>query len=258
MRLKRNTNKLDKSNYEKIYSNRLEVEAAWLKDAAVQRRENIEYFLRNNSISPNSIADLGSGTGAVITELQSRNIGTEYLAVDYSKDAIEYLDRNSSGIKTQVADMTSANESINGSFDLVIAIHVLQHLEEPDKFIKNILENINFSYLIIEVPLEDLFVNRFISVLGIHDKNPTGTLQFFNKKSINNLLTKNGLSIVDQKRSTPRTSIKTLKILRERYNWNKLQLVKKIFTSYLLPLCLGPIKRSLHYSYYSVLCIRTE
>ncbi|MBU0579647.1 MAG: class I SAM-dependent methyltransferase, partial [Candidatus Margulisbacteria bacterium] len=205
---------------------------------------------------PSSILDLGCGTGAVITELQSRNVGKRYMAVDYSKDAIEYLEKNSTGIKTQVADLTSGKVSVNDSFDLVIAIHVLQHLEEPDKFIKNIIDNIKFTYLIIEVPLEDLFINRVASMLGIHDKNPTGTLQFFNKKTINDLLTKSGISIVDQKKSTPITNLKTLKILKERYDWNKFQMMKKVFTTYLLPLFLGPIKRYLHYSYYTVLCVR--
>lgn len=257
MRLKRNINNLDKFNYESIYADRLEAEAKWLKDAAIQRSDTIEYFLIKKSIEPSSILDLGCGTGAVITELQSRNIGKKYLAVDYSKDAIEYLQKNSTGIETQVVDLTSGRVSVDDSFDLVIAIHVLQHLEKPDKFIKNIIDNIKFSYLIIEVPLEDLFINKIVSMLGMSDKNPTGTLQFFNKKTINDLLIKNGLFIVDQKKSTPITNLKTLKILKERFNWNKFQMLKKIFTSYLLPLILGPIKRSLHYSYYSVLCVRT-
>jgi len=258
MRLKRNISKLHKFNYENIYVNRLEAEAKWLSNKAVQRCDNIEYFLRKKSLTPSSILDLGCGTGAVVKELQSRKIGKEYLAVDYSKEAIEYLKKNSRGIKTQVADLSSDKAPIKGFFDLVLVIHVLQHLEDPDNLIKNILNNIEFSYLIIEVPLEDLFINKITSMLGIHDKNPTGTLQFFNKKTVNDLLTSNGLSIVDYKFSTPATNIKTLKILKERYNWNKLQFVKKIFTSYLLPIFLGPIKRSLHYSYYSILCEKTD
>ena len=104
--------------------------------------------------------------------------------------------------------------------------------------------------------MEDLIINKIMTRLGAHDKNPTGTLQFYNKKTINDLLTKNGLTIVDQKFSTPKSSLKTLRILKERYNWNKFHSVKKIFTSYLLPKFLGPIKRSLHYSYYTVLCER--
>jgi len=257
MHLKRNISKLDKFNYENIYVDRLAAEAKWLKDAAVQRCDNIEYFLRKKSINPSSILDLGCGTGAVVKELQFRNIGREYLAVDYSKEAVEYLKKNSMGIETEAADLTSDDAFIKGSFDLVLTIHVLQHLEKPDKFIQNIIDNLKFSFLIIEVPLEDLFINKITSMLGLSDENPTGTLQFFNKKTINDLLTKNGLTILDSKASTPITSLKTIRILKERYNWNRFKMVKKIFTSYLLPIFIGPIKRSLHYSYYSILCVRT-
>jgi len=258
MRLKRNVSKLDKFNYENIYVNRLEAEAKWLKEAAVQRCDNIEYFLKKKSIHPISILDIGCGTGAVIKELQSRNIGKEYLAVDYSKEAVEHLKKNSEGIKTQVSDFTSNNVAVKGSFDLVLVIHILQHVDDPDKFIKNILSNIKFSYLIIEVPLEDLIINKIVSMLGMSDKNPTGTLQFFNKKTIIDLLNKNGLSIVNKKSSTPKINLKTLRILKKRYNWNKIQFIKKIFTTFLLAKLLGPVKRTLHYSYFSVLCVNSD
>ena len=86
MRLKRNLSQFGKFNYENIYVNRLEAEAKWLKVDSVQRCDNIEYFLKKRSFHPTSIIDLGCGTGAVIKELQSRNIGEKYLAVDYSKE----------------------------------------------------------------------------------------------------------------------------------------------------------------------------
>ena len=95
-------------------------------------------------------------------------------------------------------------------------------------------------------------------MLGINDKNPTGTLQFFNKKIIIDLLSKNGLSIVNQKSSTPKINFETLRILKKRYNWNNIQFIKKIFTTLLLSKLLGPVKRTLHYSYYSILCVRSD
>jgi len=256
MHLVRDLEKLDKNNYRKIYSNRLDIEAKWLKAASIQRCDNIEYFLNRRSIKPGSILDLGCGTGAIVKELQSRRIGEEYLAVDYSKDAIEYLKKNSSGIETQVDDFTANTVNLTGTFDLVLVIHVLQHLKEPHKFIKNILNNLDFSFLIVEVPLEDLIINKISSKIGFNDKNPTGSLQFFNKETILDLLTESGLTIVDQKHSTPIINLGTLKILKERYKWGKIQNTKKIITSYLLPKFLGPLKRSLHYSYYSILCVK--
>jgi len=253
--LQRTRSAYGKANYQNIYTDRLDAEAEWLRAAAVQRADNIAFFLTQHSIAVQSILDLGCGTGAVITELQRRNIAERYVGADYSPEAIAYLTAHSSGIQTQVADLSGDLVSIPGAFDLVLVVHVLQHLESPDQFLRNML-NLDFRFLIVEVPLEDLPLNRVVSRLGMHDKNPTGTLQFFNKKSVKELLTRNGLRVIDQRVSTPTIDRKTLKVLKERYRWSEGQYIKKMLTSVLLPRLLGPIKRSLHYSYFTLLCER--
>jgi len=255
MGIRRSRSAYGKANYQNIYINRLDAEAEWLRAAAVQRADNIHFLLTKHSITAESILDLGCGTGAVITELQRRNIGKRYHGVDYSPEVIAYLTAHSSGIQTQVADLTDDSVSIPGAFDLAVVIHVLQHLDNPDQFLKNV-RNVDFRFLIVEVPLEDLPLNRVMSCIGMHDKNPTGTLQFFNRKSAKELLTRNGFRVIEERVSAPMFDLETLKVLKMRYRWTTGQYLKKMLTSVMLPRLLGPIKHSLHYAYFSLLCER--
>ncbi len=152
-------------DYKMRYQSHFDAEAEWLKRSAIERVNSIQYFLKNNSISPDSILDIGCGTGAVLQELQNRNIGNKYVGVDYSLEAIENLRNNLQGIDTYVADITSANFSFDGRFDTVIMIHVLQHLNDPEKCLKSVLKQLDFSHIIIEVPFEDLLLNKLIYLL---------------------------------------------------------------------------------------------
>ena len=256
MLLNRDLNDIDQTNYDNIYNKRLEAEDKWLKAAAVQRVDNIYYFLKRFNLKPNRIMDLGCGTGAVTGELKKRGIGKEYSAVDYSGEAVDLLKKTLTDVNAYVADLTAESADIKGDFDLVIAIHVLQHLLNPDQFLQNIQKNFSYQHVIIEVPLEDLFMNKLVSKIGLNDKNPTGTLQFFNKKTITEMITRNGFKIIATKNSIPKISLKTLNILKQRYSWSGIQFAKKFFTSFIFPKIFGPVKKRLHYSYYSILCVK--
>lgn len=221
---------------------------------AVERANSIQFLLKNNSIKPHKILELGCGTGALLRELKKRNIGEKYVGIDYSEEAITYLNDNTQDIEAIKADITSKSFLLDDKFDLVILVHVLQHLEDPDKCLNSIVKKINFSYLIIEVPLEDMFINKVFSFFLRRKHNPCGYFQFFNLKTFRQILTSNNLSIINQLRYVPVYGLETLRVMSARDGWSKLLFFRKILTLYFFPKLFGSIKKRIHCSCYAVLC----
>ena len=247
-----------KNHYKLIYESDLELEAEWLERTAINKVNSISYLINNNNIYPNSILELGCGTGAIIKECQKRGISNKYTGLDYSYEAINYLKINSKGINTIVADMTDANIRINDFYDVIILSHVLEHIQEPGIMIKSIINKFNFSYIIIEVPLEDLLVSKFKGVFIDRKKNKAGHVNFFSSKTIKDLLLKNDLKIIDYRQYLPILNWDTVNFWCKKDKCSKLIHIFKILTSFCLPIILKPIWRRLYYSHLAFLCAKSH
>jgi SAM-dependent methyltransferase len=254
MFLKNNNKITNKKNYKLRYQNQFAIEAEWLEHNAVKGVNSIQLLLKNKFITPHKILELGCGTGALLRELKKRNIGEKYVGIDYSEEAITYLKKHTQGVEAIKADITSKNFLLDDMFDLVLLVHVLQHLEDPDKCLNSILKKIKFSYLIIVVPFEDSFLNKIIRLFLRRKHNSSEHLQSFNLKTFKQLSALRNLSIIDQRRYAPVYGLETLRVLSARQGWSKFQFFKKMLTSYYLPKYLGPIKKYIYYSHYAVLC----
>jgi 2-polyprenyl-3-methyl-5-hydroxy-6-metoxy-1,4-benzoquinol methylase len=248
--------KFQTDEYKERYETQFKTELLWLEQSAKARSDAIQYLLSKNLLIPESVLDLGCGTGSLLRELQKRKVGVSYTAIDYSEDALEYLRNNSEGIETIKADLNVDKIHSDKSYDLTLLIHVLQHLKKPDQFLKSVLEQVDFSYLIIEAPLEKLMLNELPRLLNWRGKNPAGSMSFFSKKSLVQLVESNGLEIIASYRYAPVYSLETVQLLKDRYDLSDSQYAKKKISSHYLPKYLGWIKKYLHYAHYSLLCRR--
>ena len=86
-----------------------------------------------------SILDVGCGEGFTLNRLSENKIGAKLEGVEYSKAAIEL------GQKTY------------NSFDLVLCTEVLEHLDDPQKGLRELIR-VSKKYLVISVPNEPLFM----------------------------------------------------------------------------------------------------
>jgi SAM-dependent methyltransferase len=239
--------------YAAIYDKDLEAEAQWLRMGATGKSDSVGLLLHRNRIKPKTILELGCGTGEVIKECQRRGYGDKYTAIDYSEKAIEYLRANSNNIDATTGDITSKDFTISGHFDVVILSHVLEHLEEPAVFLKA-LRRIDFTYLIAEVPLEDLFVCRLKSLVKDRTRNPAGHVQFFTGASFRKLLTGAGLEILDTRRYASPSSGADLRFMCDKNNWGQAKYLQVLITGRYLPLFAGPLWRRLYYANFAALC----
>ena len=254
MSMKKDLEMSGRDHYESLYKAELLQEAEWLRLTAPEKVNSIEYFLKNNSIVPETMLELGSGTGAVIQECQRRNLCKRYVAMDYSHEAMDYLRKNTQNIEAITSDITADNFCIDTAFDIVILSHVLEHLEDPCSFLKSIRQRLDFGHIIIEVPLEDLPIRRIRDSFRDRRMNTAGHVQFFTIKSFEEILIANGFRIKDRRLYLPILDLSTLRFVSEKDGLSKLQYMVKILTNICLPRIFSFLWKQLYYGHYAVLC----
>jgi len=123
-------------------------------------------FFEIDTLNPNTILDFGCGEGFFLKAMQDRGLsGKKILGVDNRKDAIEraitlipdYDFRHLDLFQTKPDDF---------QFDLVIGIEVLEHLNQPETFLKH-LTALSSKYVLFTVPFEPWF--RIINLLRGRD-----------------------------------------------------------------------------------------
>jgi SAM-dependent methyltransferase len=243
-----------RDHYANIYQTELELEAEWLRYGAISKVDSIEMLLRRNGIKPLTLLELGCGTGAVITECQRRRLAAEFTAVDFSEQAIAYLESHSKGIYCVSADITDPGFTMSRSFDIVILSHVLEHLEDPLKFLQLMIAKIRFRYLVAEVPLEDLLAARIKNLVRDRTRNVAGHVQFFTERTFRRLLSSATLDLTDSRRYVMTFPPAVIEFVCKKDGLSKVQTVIKKATYGYLPRILKPLWERAYHAHWAVLC----
>lgn len=242
--------------FQLLYHEQVDAEAEWLRRGAIEKVNSIERLLKARGIRPATLLELGCGTGAVILECQKRGLAQRYIAADYSDEAIQYLKRQSTDIETICEDITVPG-AFRGPVDVVILSHVLEHLEAPAPFLQS-LRRIEFSYLIAEVPLEDLFAGKLKSWLWDRTRNTSGHVQFFTAPSFTRLLTSNNLRVLGTRTYVPILDRDTIKFVCRKNAAGEPQRMRMMITNHYLPRVLEPLWTRFYYAHHAVLCAKSE
>lgn len=248
--------KSGRDQYASHYEERLEKQAEWLKLGARQKADSIINLLAANKISPRRLLELGSGTGAVLSLLKEDNVAKEFYAIDFSKDAIEYLRRNIVGVKAEVADIMEKSHLFgNLHFDVVVLTHTLEHLENPEGLLKKI-GDISMDFLIVEVPLEDLAIGRLKSNFIPRSKHSAGHVQFYSKETFGKIVKTCGYEIIRQHIYAP---ILEKSSLTQAYSGgSKVKLSYKYLTEYYFPKYFPSLWTKYYHAHMAVLCRKTN
>ncbi|MGD0462674.1 MAG: class I SAM-dependent methyltransferase [Tepidisphaeraceae bacterium] len=242
-----------RDQYDAIYRKDLAAEVEWLRLGATDKTDSIGFLLSQCGVTPDSILELGCGTGEVIKECQRRDYARRYAAIDYSEPAIQYLRDNSKGIDISSGDIASSSFAIPGHFDVVVLSHVIEHLDKPDEMLKA-LSRIDYSYLIAEVPLEDLPLCRLKSYLKDRTKNPAGHVQFFTAASFKALLGNAGIRPIRSRRYFPRQPAERIRFMCRKNGWGTAKQWQALMTGRYLPMIFGPLWSRMYYSHLAVIC----
>jgi SAM-dependent methyltransferase len=137
-----------------------------------------------------SILDIGAGEGAVLQELQAQQLGDVLSAVEISGSGLDAIKRRTIANLKDVGRFDGYKiPHPDRSFDLGLAIHVLEHVEHERMFLAEAARVCKTLY--VEVPLEHIGdLQR-----SIRNSGPFGHINFYTRHSFANLLTTTGLKI---------------------------------------------------------------
>jgi SAM-dependent methyltransferase len=132
----------------------------------------------------NTVLEVGCGQGYSLTYLKKIFSGKHLEASEYESRLIEDARRINPGIRIiqeSVYDLKHADDS----FDLVLALEVLEHLKNPEKAFSE-LRRITKKYCLLSVPREPLwrFLNLARGKYWLSLGNPYSHINHYSKKAI--------------------------------------------------------------------------
>jgi SAM-dependent methyltransferase len=79
-----------------------------------------------------NVVELGCGGGELLAELSRRDVGESYVAYEISRSAVDYVRSQAiSGVRAVEVYDGSRTPEQDGSFDLAIVSHVIEHAHDP-------------------------------------------------------------------------------------------------------------------------------
>ena len=103
-----------------------------------------------------SILDVGCGEGFTLNRLKENGIGKKLEGIEYLQAAIDLGKKTYPDIKITKGNIYELPYKDN-EFDLVLCTEVLEHLDEPEKALKELVR-VSRKYLVISVPNEPFFM----------------------------------------------------------------------------------------------------
>lgn len=147
--------------------------------------------------NPDTVLDAGCGEGFTMSLLSEYGTTTTITGIDFSDDAIALAKKTAPTLQIKKASIYSIPYS-DASVDLVICSEVLEHLENPDKAIAEIMR-VSKKYVIVSVPNEPYFQlanflrGKYLRSLGNHPEH----INHWSSHSIVSKLKRAGLTIVN-------------------------------------------------------------
>jgi len=172
----------------------------------------IENFYRTliamaRPLSPKTVLDAGCGEGFSLNKLMLNKIGIKIEGVEQSKEAIALGKKLFPKAKIKLGDIYNLPYKTN-SFDLVVSTEVLEHMEDPQKALLEIIR-VSKKYIILSVPNEPFFMlSNFLRGKNLlRLGNDPGHINHWTVFSFKNLLKKNGVKIRTVKLPFPWTIV---------------------------------------------------
>ena len=182
-------------------------------------------FLLDN-INGETIIDLGGGEGAYSLEL--KNYGYDVLVADINSLSLSIAEK--SGLKTR---LLKSDESLESNIaDTVIMVEVLEHVPDPEDFLKSAL-NAAKKRVLFTMPCTENFVDLFNIGLTYHHIAVSDHLWHFSYEELRQILEKIGVKYTLKMDDylCPSVTIKLLKdCIHNRYAFVFLMLVYRIIS----------------------------
>jgi SAM-dependent methyltransferase len=183
---------------------------SWDSEDSPWKAGKVREILTANDIRPQSIVDVGCGAAIVLAELQRAYPEARLAGFDIAPDAERFWAQpRAGGIELTVGDFTATS---SGPFDVLLALDVLEHLQDPFAFLTRIRGRAR--HYVFHFPLDLSAASVLRETPLLHVRHKVGHVHYYTRNLALALLTDCGYRIVDARYTgaaftAPRRSLKT-------------------------------------------------
>lgn len=165
----------------------------WHADDSAWKASHIARMLELHGIKPQSVCEVGCGSGEILVQLASKLApGTSLTGYDISPDAYALCSRKAGGnMQFRLGDLLETQEQ----FDLAMAIDVFEHVEDCFAFVRKLRERARYKIFHIPLDLSALSLARGGKLLAM--RKSAGHIHYFSKDTALALLEDTGYKVID-------------------------------------------------------------
>jgi hypothetical protein len=203
--------KEDLVNKRYLDSTYLDSNPDWDSGDAPWKAKQVAQFLNKNHVHPESICDIGCGSGACLFELRKYYPYAELKGYDIAPDAMRFWNYSPDlNISFYNAD-ASQEEVLECS--LLMMLDVIEHVADPHAFIQTYAQKADLILFHIPLDLSSQSVLRESPLLYV--RNKVGHIHYYTRSLALSLLRESGLDIIDSQYtnaafSSPQSNWKTV------------------------------------------------
>ncbi|XIA64851.1 class I SAM-dependent methyltransferase [Bradyrhizobium sp. TZ2] len=165
----------------------------WHEEDAPWKTDHIEKMIKRNKVVHDSICEIGCGTGEILLTLEKAFPTASLSGYEISPQAFSRAShKETSRTKFYLKDLLSERDL---QFDLVLAIDVIEHVEDYISFIKKLRTLGTFKILHIPLDLSVQSILRSWPILEL--RRNVGHIHYFFKQTALATLEDCGYTIVD-------------------------------------------------------------
>jgi SAM-dependent methyltransferase len=172
------------AHYEGAYDSRA---LAWRRLGAAEKARNLRRLLGPGR--PESVLEVGCGTGALLATLASAGCGSRHVGVDVA-DPATHTDPLAAALDLRAYDGHTLPFG-DHSFDLVVASHVIEHVPEPRRLLAEMVR-VARRWIYVEVPCE---LHLRTSRRALQQTLDIGHINAYTPESFELLLASSGLAV---------------------------------------------------------------
>ncbi|NOY06773.1 MAG: class I SAM-dependent methyltransferase [Chlorobi bacterium] len=172
----------------------LDINPSWHEEDSPWKAEQIRNIIEKNSLNPKRICEIGCGAGEILNQLSEKYYSDrEFVGYEISPQAFEICKKKTkSNLSFKLSDLL---EDSSEYYDIVMAIDVLEHVENYFYFLRKLKEKA--EYKIFHIPLDISVQTVLRSAPIIRGRNLFGHIHYFTKETALETLKDTGYEIID-------------------------------------------------------------